>query len=264
MVRRKTEWPSTGELVVCTVTKIFDQGAFISLDEYGGKEGMVHISEVASGWIKNIRDHVREGQKSVCRVLAVDPNRKLVDLSIRRVKDSERRWKAERLKLAHRAEKLLEIAAKKLNKTLDQAYEEVGFLLQEKFGDIYAAFEVASKDPKSLEEAVKDEMWAKAISDLASSTVETPSYKIVGNLSLSCTAADGVEVLRSAMIRAREGVKDYATRVEFYLVGSPRYRIEVVAPSYKSAENALKHAADIAIDEVVRAGGRGEFQRGSK
>jgi len=85
---------------MCTVTKVFNQGAFMRLDEYGGEEGMVHVSEVASGWIKNIRDYVREGQKVVCKVLAVDPKRKHIDLSIRRVKDSERRWKVQQLKRA--------------------------------------------------------------------------------------------------------------------------------------------------------------------
>jgi translation initiation factor 2 subunit 1 len=248
-------------LVVCTVTKIFPQGAFVSLDEYGGKEGMVHISEVASGWIKNIRDHVREGQKAVCRVLAVDPNRKSVDLSIRRVKDNERRWKAERLKLEQRAEKLLELAAKKLGKTLDQAYEEVGFALQEKFGDIYAALEAVSKDNKSLEGVITDEQWLKAVGELSSSTVQPPTFSVVGHVNLSCTTSDGVEVIKSAMVKARESFKGDGTTVEFHLVGSPKYRIGVTAPSYKSAENALKQAADLAIFEVVKAGGKGEFKR---
>ncbi len=263
MVRRKSEWPEVGELVVCTVTKIFNQGVFVTLDEYNKNEGMVHISEIASGWIKNIRDHVREGQKNVCRVLAADPSRKSLDLSIRRVKDNERRWKAERLKLEQRAEKLLELAAKKLEKNLDQAYDEVGYSLEEKFGDLYSAFEAISKDIKKVEEVVKDKNWMNALSELATATVQTPTYKVVGQVSLMSTASDGVEILKAAMLKAREFAKD-DSKVEFYLIGSPRYRIEVSAKSYKSAENALKHAADIAIDEVVKSGGRGEFARGTK
>jgi translation initiation factor 2 subunit 1 len=249
------------ELVVCTITKVFDQGAFVSLDEYGEKEGMVHISEVASGWIKNIRDHVREGQKVVCRVLAIDPDRRLVDLSIRRVKDSERRWKTERLKLNQRAEKLLELAAKKLKKTLDRAYEEVGFPLQEKFGDLYGAFEAAAADPGRLREVVKSKRWIKVLSELAASTVQPPSFKVVGRVELSCSSPQGVEVLKSAMIKARETVKSDDTHVEFYLTGSPRYRIEVTAPSYKAAESALRRAAELAIEAVVKMGGKGKFER---
>ncbi|MEM2890008.1 MAG: translation initiation factor IF-2 subunit alpha [Candidatus Hadarchaeum sp.] len=260
MVRYRSEWPSVEELVLCTVKKVFPQGAFVTLDEYGGKEGMVHISEVASGWIKNIRDHVRENQKVVCKVLAVDPARQQVDLSIRRVKDGERRWKAQRVKLNQRAEKLLELAANKLGKTLDQAYEEIGFKLQEKFGDLYSAMETAGKDSSSLV-GLADESWVKTIAELAKESIQAPSYKVTGNVILSSTAPNGVEVIKSAMINARDSVRDEDINVEIYYVGSPRYRIEVTAPSYKAAENAMQRAVEMMIEAVTKAGGKGEFQR---
>lgn len=261
MVKRKSEWPSVDELVLCTVKQIFDQGVFVSLDEYGGKEGMVHISEVASGWIKNIRDHVREGQKVVCRVLTVHPERHIVDLSIRRVKDSERRWKTERFKLEQRAEKLLELAAQKLKRNLDQAYEEVGYALQEKFGDLYAAFEAAARDPSSLEVVVKKKRWLKVLTELASTLVETPTYRIVGELKLTCPAPDGIEVIKSSLIKAKNEFSSRDGKVDFYTVGAPRYRIEVSAPSYKIAESLMKNAADRIIRGIEKKGGKGEFQR---
>jgi len=74
-------WPEPGDLVVCTVSQVVDFGAFVTMDEYEGKQGLIHISEVASGWIKYIRDHVREGQKIVCKVLSVDRARHHIDLS---------------------------------------------------------------------------------------------------------------------------------------------------------------------------------------
>jgi len=260
MVRHRSEWPSVEELVMCTVTKVFAQGAFVSMDEYGGKEGMVHLSEVASGWIKNIRDHVRENQKVVCKVLAVDPKRQHVDLSIRRVKDSERRWKAQRVKLNQRAEKLLEIAANKLGKTLDQAYEEIGFGLQERFGDLHSAMEAAAKDSGSIA-GIADEAWAKAISEVARSSIQSLSFRVTGYVILSSLAPDGVEIIKSAMINARDSVRDENTNVELYYVGAPRYRIEVTAPSYKAAENGMQRAVELMIEAVNKSGGKGEFQR---
>ena len=261
MVRRKSEWPTIDEFVMCTVTKVFAQGAFMGLDEYGGEEGMVHISEVASGWIKNIRDYVREGQKAVCKVLAVDPKRKHVDLSLRRVKDSERRWKTQQLKREQRAEKLLELAAGKLEKSLDEAYEEVGFALQDKFGDLYSALESAAKDKDTLADVIKERRWVDALSEVAASAVEPPSYEVVGYIDLSCSSSEGVEVVKSAMIDARDSTKGNEIDVEFYYVGSPRYRIEVTAPSYKAAESAMQKAVEGAIVAVKKAGGKGEFHR---
>jgi translation initiation factor 2 subunit 1 len=260
MVRHSSEWPSIEELVMCTVTKVFAQGAFVKIDEYGGKEGMVHLSEIASGWVKNIRDHVRENQKVVCKVLGVDSKRQQVDLSIRRVKDGERRWKTQRIKLNQRAEKILEMAANTLGKTLDQAYEEIGFTLQERFGDLHSAMESAAKDSGSIA-GIGDEAWTNAISVAAKSSIQSLSYKVTGYVNLSSLAPNGVETIKSAMISARDSVRDENTNVEIYYMGAPRYRIEVTAQSYKAAESEMQRAAQLMIEAVTKASGKGEFQR---
>ena len=86
MVRKNQEWPDEGELIIGTVYKVLNYGAFAKLEEYHGKEAFIHISEVSSGWVKNIRDHVRENQKIVCRVLRVNPKKGHVDASLKRIR----------------------------------------------------------------------------------------------------------------------------------------------------------------------------------
>ena len=41
------EFPDEGEIVVVTVTKIGDHGAYVGLDEYNSIQGFLHISEIA-------------------------------------------------------------------------------------------------------------------------------------------------------------------------------------------------------------------------
>jgi translation initiation factor 2 alpha subunit (eIF-2alpha) len=41
------EWPDEGELVVCTVADVKDFAAFVTLDEYDGRRGLIPISEIA-------------------------------------------------------------------------------------------------------------------------------------------------------------------------------------------------------------------------
>ena len=48
----RAEYPEEGELVVGTVTSIRNFGAFVTLDEYNGREAFIHLSEVATGWVK--------------------------------------------------------------------------------------------------------------------------------------------------------------------------------------------------------------------
>ncbi|MBU7031576.1 MAG: S1 RNA-binding domain-containing protein, partial [Theionarchaea archaeon] len=66
------EFPEVGDLVIGTVSDVFPYGAFVKLDEFD-KVGMIHIKEISSAWVKNIRNHVREGQKVVTKVLKVVP-----------------------------------------------------------------------------------------------------------------------------------------------------------------------------------------------
>jgi len=103
---RVNEFPDEGELVVCTVQSVKNFGAFVTLDEYGGKEGFIHVRDVATGWVKYIRDYIREGQKVVCKVLQVDPSRGHIDLSLKDVNEHQRREKIREWKNEAKAEKL--------------------------------------------------------------------------------------------------------------------------------------------------------------
>src|SRR6266851_2168001 len=77
--------PEVGDLVVATVTRVEDYGAYVKLDEFSGIEGLVHISEISTTWVRNIREHARQGQKLVLKVLRVSSQRNQIDLSLRRV-----------------------------------------------------------------------------------------------------------------------------------------------------------------------------------
>ncbi len=105
------EWPQEAELVVCTVENVKDFVAFVSLDEYGGRQGLIPISEIATGWIKYIRDHIREGQKIVCKVLNVDRSRGHIDLSLKDVNEHQRREKIREWKNESKAQKWLGFVA---------------------------------------------------------------------------------------------------------------------------------------------------------
>lgn len=74
-----------GLVLTGKVTGITDFGAFIQLED--GKSGMVHISEVASGFVKNIKDHLSVGQEVKCKVVSVSPEGK-ISLSIRRAAEN--------------------------------------------------------------------------------------------------------------------------------------------------------------------------------
>jgi translation initiation factor 2 subunit 1 len=54
------EMPEQGEIVIATVTKVMDHGAYVTLDEYDEIQGFLHISEIAPGWIRSINRFIKE------------------------------------------------------------------------------------------------------------------------------------------------------------------------------------------------------------
>lgn len=74
-----------GAIVEGTVTRLADFGAFIQLD--GGETGLVHISEVDKNYVKDIKEHVREGDKVTVKIVAIKEDGK-IDLSIKQADPS--------------------------------------------------------------------------------------------------------------------------------------------------------------------------------
>lgn len=70
-----------GTIVEGKVTGITKFGAFVELP--GGKTGMVHISEVAATYVKEIRDFIQDHQTVKVKILAITPEGK-INLSIKR------------------------------------------------------------------------------------------------------------------------------------------------------------------------------------
>ena len=123
MAEHKPEWPEPGDLVIATIETVTDYGAYAKLDEFD-KRGLLHVSEISSSWISNIRDFVREGQKMVLKVLRVDLEKGHIDLSLRRVTKRERIEKVLSWKKERKAEALLRGVAEKLGLTNEEALRE--------------------------------------------------------------------------------------------------------------------------------------------
>ena len=66
------------------VTGLTGFGAFVSLPD--GKSGMVHISEVSTDYVKDIKDFLKEGQDVKVKVVGISPEGK-ISLSIRKAQE---------------------------------------------------------------------------------------------------------------------------------------------------------------------------------
>jgi translation initiation factor 2 subunit 1 len=254
-------WPDPGELVVGKVDEIEDFGVFVDLEEYEDKRGLVHISEVASGWIKSIRDHVREGQTVVAKVLEVDTDSQQIDLSIKDVNDHQRKDKIQDWKNEQKADNWMLLAFGE--DVSDERYGEVAGELLSAYGSMYEGFEEAAiHGPQALDDTDLDEEAVDRIVDTARENVSVPYVTVTGYVDLESPDSDGVDDVREAL-QAAEGNGDVPDEVDLEVtyVGAPEYRIRVQAPNYKTAERELEESAQRASEEIEGVGGEGEYHR---
>ncbi len=85
---------NVGSIVEGVVTGITSFGAFVQLPS--GETGLVHISEVADSYVKDINEHLKKSDQVKVKILSVDGDGK-VGLSIRRAQNnaSTRRFRRE-------------------------------------------------------------------------------------------------------------------------------------------------------------------------
>ena len=72
--------PNIGDVLDGKITSITKFGAFVSLPD--GKNGLVHISEIANAFVSDVHDHVSEGQEVKVKVIGINEQGK-INLSIK-------------------------------------------------------------------------------------------------------------------------------------------------------------------------------------
>lgn len=254
-------WPEPGELVVGEVDEIESFGVFIDLKEYGDKQGLIHISEVASGWIKNVRDHVSEGQTVVCKVLDVDESAQQIDLSLKDVNNHQRSEKIQEWKNEQKADNWLHLAfGEDLS---DDHYREIVSEILDEYDTVYECFEQAAiHGGEALSDVDLSEEEREAIVEIARENVSVPYVTVAGYIDLECTDEAGVDAIKEAL-KAAEGNGEVPEEVDLDVtyVGAPEYRIRVKAPNYKTAEAELEASAGRAEAAIHEHGGTIDFHR---
>ncbi len=260
MANEESTWPEDGEIVVCVISEVKQNGAYATLDAFDDKVGFIFIGEIASGWVKNIRGHVRKGQRVAAKVIKVKPSKKTIELSLKAVSEERRREAMQKWKNENRAGQLLNILGERVGwKPAETANMSADFI--ESFGTLYAAFEECAIDASALGEAGYEGDWCKDFIDLAVENIIPPFVNIRGFIEIEVYSEGGIEVIREALAAAEEAGTADETKVTCHYDGAPRYRIEIKAPDYKSAEVAWRAVEDSALPIVSAAGGTAVAER---
>ncbi len=272
MVRSRTKFPKEGEFIVGKIADIQQQYVYVDLIDYKGLDteetarGMIHISEISSRWIKNIRNYVRIGQRVVLRVFRVNPEKGHVDLSLRKVNSAQKENRIKEWKYALKYENLLQflVDVDETDLTLDDAYELIGWPVLENFDSYQEAVEELKENGKKILDSIKNisEEHKEKFLKIINENVNISTVGITGKIKLSYDSENGIDLIKESLIDATNVIESKKTRnLSIHYLGAPFYRIEVVSKDYLDAENILSDAFEVIEANVEKYNGTFEFIR---
>ncbi len=252
------ELPEQGEIVLGTITKIMDHGAYVTLDEYDGLQGFLHISEIAPGWIRSVSRFVKNGEKKVLLVKRVRAERSDIDLSLKQISIDQKKKKLLEVKRHEKGNTLIlkvqekaKLSKSDLTKLEDNFYS--------KYDSIYDAFMDIARHGISVLDDLKIPKKTLDVINQVSSKIKLPSVEIRGILEISSHRPDGVEVIKNTLLNFTMGDKGKNIQITYF--GAPKYRLAVIAQEFKSAEKKLKPILEEIQKEIESKKGSFKFTR---
>ena len=229
------KYPKENEIVLCTVSRIFPTTVFCTLKNK--KEGVIPISEVAPGRIRNIRDHVKEGKRVVCKVLRVDEEKGHITLSLRRVTSKERKKKTEEYKRENTAKAILKSFEKKTKIKLSDSLLEA---VRQKYGSLFDFFQIALENKNKLRELNIRNQDLETFYEIIKERVKPKKIKVTLDLEIKSYLPDGVEKIKKVL---------NINKVSIKYISAPLYRLEIESEQAKEAEKFLHKEAE----KIVKA-----------
>jgi len=190
---------------------------------------------VSPGRIRNLRDFGKEGKVVICKVLRINEQRGHIDVSLRRVNETQRRNKVEERKAEQKAEKIIANLAEQLKIEPKNLYDQISKALFPHYDMLNYAFTDVVENDATLKETGLDKKIQEPLVKLVKERIKPKEVQIVGTIKLIIYASDGVETVKNALIKA-DGTSDQLTIKN---LGGGSWRATVSAPDFKEAEKIL-------------------------
>jgi len=251
------ELPEIGELVVATIAKVGDHGAYATLDEYSNVQGFLHVSEIGQGWIRNINKFIKEGEKKVLLVKKIRAGREEIDLSLKQVSREQRKNKLRDVKQFQKGKGIIKNIQEKA-KLSDDDVEKLEDKIFSKYDAVYDGIIDIARNGIKVFSDLKLPKKTLDVIEAVSTKIKLPSVEIRGILELTDRSSNGVENIRNSL-QSFEKIDQNTIKILY--IGAPRYRISVTAPDFKSAEKTLKPILEDIQKKIEKNKGSFKFTR---
>lgn len=241
------KYPKEGEIVIGKVEAVDNEGLTMGLLEYGDTRGLVLLGELSKKRVKSIQQVTKVGNIEVCHVLRVDEDKGYVDLSMSKVSENEKTACKETYSKNKLAYHIMSKAARRLERSLPELYQEMGYAKEEEFGSLYYFF-ARVKDNGDI---LQDDEVGIVIKKLITEQFQASTYKVRADIDVVCSARGGVDSIKKVF---REASK-LDPKLEFNLIKTPTYSVVRVSSNKDKAYEVVREACSILMEHMRNSGG---------
>jgi len=122
----------------------------------------------------------------------------------------------------------------------EEIFKKASSKLVEHYGGLYAGLEAGAKDgAEAFHEAGLTKKISKALAGIVKDKIVVKGVSIDGVIEITSMEPNGVEEIKSTLLAAKEMATENDSEAVLTSLGAPKYRIEVIAGDYKTAETTL-------------------------
>ncbi|MFB6265488.1 MAG: hypothetical protein ABEI07_00205, partial [Candidatus Nanohaloarchaea archaeon] len=211
-----------------------------------------HISEVSRSWVRDIGQHLDEGERTVAQVVEVEEDG-TINLSLKRVNDNQKREAMDEWNREQKADKFLKKVSDRTGRDLDELYEEVAFPFQREYDSTFEGFEQAAMGEVDFNSLGIQEELVDAVTEVAKENISLKQVEMEGEMTIEVPGGEGVDALREAL--------EVGENAEVSYISAPEYSITVWGRNSEDAKQRMDESLDAIEERVEEAGGSFGFEK---
>jgi len=261
----EAEYPDLNEIVVVQVRRVVDMGAYATLLEYNGKEGMMLLNELSKRRVSSFSKLLRVGRTEICTVLKVDKEKGYIDLSKCRVEPEKAEGKRQAFAKAKAVHSIMCHVAAINNIEVEELCKKVSWPLFKKHQDARDAYEALKrhingeialwpefdfrqpgKDLSGIASKLKADIEATLRRRMAQQML-----KLKAKAEVSCPEYSGIDAVREALNRGFEASRQ-GCELNITLIAHPIFVITSTCQDRDAGVAILDEAIEL-IDRWARS-----------
>mmetsp|Transcript_30660 Transcript_30660/g.60158 ORF Transcript_30660/g.60158 Transcript_30660/m.60158 type:complete len:353 (+) Transcript_30660:78-1136(+) len=263
----QNEFPEVETTVIVQVNKIDDKiGAYVSLLEYNGREGMINLGELSKKRIRSMAKILRIGSTEVCMVMSVDEEKGYINLSKKRVEPEDAPPKQEKFAKAKAVHGIMQHVAATHQLDVQDLCEKISWPLHEKFSSAYEAFKKHINEEVNIWESLDFTQPGKDISHLADQIkAEVEQHmrrrltagviRLQAKCEVSCSEYEGIDAIKKALAKGFEASREEC-EVQLKLIAHPTFALTCICRDKELGVSTLTSAMDNIREAIVEYKGK--------